>query len=98
LPLIVPLIFITSLIQTPNSGITIFLSLFPLTSPIAMMTRLSAVQVPFWQLAASLVLLMVTAVILIRATASMFRAQTLLSGSEFSVKILFRTLLQKAES
>jgi ABC-2 type transport system permease protein len=98
LPLIVPLIFITSLIQTPNSGITIFLSLFPLTSPIAMMTRLSAVQVPFWQLAASLVLLMVTAVILIRATASMFRAQALLSGREFSVKILFRTLFQKAES
>jgi ABC-type Na+ efflux pump, permease component len=95
MPMVVPLVFISQLIQTPNSGLTTFLSLFPLTSSITMMTRLSATHVPVWQLIASLVLLAGTAVLLVRAAAGMFRAQTLLSGSSFSLKSYFRTLLGK---
>ena len=95
MPMIVPMVFISQLIQTPNSSLTIFLSLFPLTSSVTMMTRLSAIEVPVWQLLVSLALLAGTAVFLVRAAAGMFRAQTLLSGSTFSTKVFFRTLLGK---
>ncbi len=96
LPLIVPLMLISSLIGQPNSAVSLFLSLFPLTSPIAMMTRLAAVTVPLWQLLLAVVLLAGTALLLMRSVAGMFRAQTLLSGQSFKVKLFFRALLGKA--
>jgi ABC-2 type transport system permease protein len=68
------------------------LSLFPLTAPVAMMTRLAASNVPLWQILLSAALLAITAVLIIRAVAGMFKAQTLLSGQPFDLKLLFSTL------
>jgi ABC-2 type transport system permease protein len=96
IPLIIPLMFISLLIQTPNSTLSIVLSLFPLTSPVAMMTRLAATQVPLWQLGISLVLLALTAVYLIRTSAGLFRAQNLLSGKSMSAKGFIQAMLGKA--
>lgn len=92
LPMIVPLMFLTTLIQDSNGPISVGLSLFPLTAPVAMMTRLAAGDVPIWQpfLAAGIVL--VTAGLVTRAVAGMFRAQTLLSGQTFSMKLFFATM------
>lgn len=60
LPIMMPIIFsfvmLTKVVQDPHSGLAIFGSLFPLTSPIVMMGRLPF-GVPGWQLALSLVLL-----------------------------------------
>ena len=44
LPLFIPLMLNSALIEAPNSGLTTFLSLFPLTSPVTMITRLAAGQ------------------------------------------------------
>ena len=92
LPLIVPMMFISVLIQEPDGTLALVLSLFPLTSPVAMMTRLAATSVPAWQLLLSAVLLVATTVFLIRAVGSMFRAQTLLSGQPFEIKRFFSAL------
>ena len=96
LPMIVPIMLSSILIQKPNSALSIGLSLFPLTSPVSMMTRLAAANVPLWQLVLSVLLLLLTAWFLLRATAGMFRAQTLLSGQEFKLKLLFYALIGKA--
>ncbi|MFZ6019843.1 MAG: ABC transporter permease, partial [Chloroflexota bacterium] len=56
LPLIIPLMFISLLINRPDAALSIGLSLFPLTSPVAMMTRLAATPVPIWQLGLAAVL------------------------------------------
>lgn len=92
IPLIVPLMFISMLIQTPDSTFSVILSLFPLTSPVAMMTRLAATQVPFWQIGIALVLLALTAVYFIRASAGLFRAQNLLSGKSMATKDFIRAM------
>jgi ABC-2 type transport system permease protein len=84
------------LINEPDSLISVFLSLFPLTSPVAMMTRLAAGSVPIWQILLAAALLAGTAVLVVRAVARMFRAQTILSGQPFSRKMFFNTLLGKA--
>ncbi len=92
-PLIVPLFFINVLIEKPSEALAVGLSLFPLTSPIAMMTRLAASDVPLWQPLLAVALLLATAVLIVRAVAGMFRAQTLLSGQEFSLRRFFAALL-----
>jgi ABC-2 type transport system permease protein len=96
LPMIVPIFFISAVVASPNGGIATFLSLFPLTAPVGMMTRLSAGTVPLWQIMVSVGLLIFTAVLIVRAVSGLFRAQTLLSGKEFSLGLFFRSLAGRA--
>jgi ABC-2 type transport system permease protein len=84
LPLMLPLWFNWALIQTPQGGLAVGLSLFPLTSPLAMMTRLAAGHVPLWQVLISLSVLAATTYALVLLSARFFRADTLLSGSELN--------------
>ncbi len=92
IPMIIPLILISTLINAPNGVISMVLSLFPLTAPVAMMARLSAGVVPIWEILLSIGLLAITAVLIIRSVAGMFRAQTLLSGQAFNFKVFFKAL------
>jgi ABC-2 type transport system permease protein len=87
LPLMVPLFLGSSVfMQAPNSALAIVLSLFPFSAPVAMMARLSAGGVAWWQPVLSAALLVITIVIIVRTVASMFQAQELLSGQPFSLK------------
>jgi len=92
-PLIIPLFLFAALIEKPNGAVATGLSLFPLTAPVAMVTRLVAGDVPLWQLGVAIGLLLVTAAAVLRAVAAMFHAQTLLSGQPFSAGRFFRALL-----
>ena len=96
LPLIIPLLFSSIFMEDPNGAIATGLSLFPLTAPVAMMARLAAAGVPWWQPFVAAVLLAATAFIIVRAVAGMFRSQTLLSGQAFNLKVYFRALLGRA--
>jgi len=81
LPLMIPYLFRNIFIQTPNSPLAVALSLFPLTAPASMITRLAAINVPLWQIAASLGGLAVTAFFIVQVSARFFRADTLLSSA-----------------
>jgi ABC-2 type transport system permease protein len=96
LPLMVPL-FLSSTVfmQAPNGAIATVLSLFPLSAPVAMMARLSAGGVGWWQPWLAVILLAATAVLIVRLVAGMFRAQALLSGQAFNLKIYLRALAGK---
>jgi ABC-2 type transport system permease protein len=95
IPLIIPLMFMNSLVSDSNGGIAVGLSLFPLTSPVAMMARLAAGTVPVWQILLSAAILAVTALLTIRAVAGMFRAQTLLTGQSFKLRNFMLALAGK---
>lgn len=95
-PLIIPIFLINVLIEEPHSLVSTIMSIFPFTAPVAMMTRLAAGDVPFWQPVLSAALLAVTAMLVIRAVARMFHAQTILSGQSFSRKLFFNALLGKS--
>lgn len=94
-PLIIPMFLINVLISDPHGTISTVMSLFPLTAPVAMMTRLSAGGVPFWQPVVAALLLAATAVLVVRSVAGMFRAQVLLSGQSFNRRMFFKALLGK---
>lgn len=84
------LIVVTPIGQNdPHGPLATGLSLFPLTAPVAMIMRLTIGGVPFWQLALGAVLMALTAVLIVRASARMFQAQNLLSGQPFSAGRFF---------
>jgi ABC-2 type transport system permease protein len=91
-PLIVPMFLMNILIEAPNGTVSTALSIFPLTSPIVMMTRLSAGGVAWWQPPVAAVLLALTVLVVVRAVAGMFRAQTILSGQPFNIRRFFLAL------
>lgn len=81
LPLMIPLWFNPAITTNPNGTVAIVLSLIPLTSPVAMMTRLASGSVPLWEILLSAGLLAVTTYGLVLLAARFFRADTLLSNA-----------------
>ncbi|MCB2209380.1 ABC transporter permease [bacterium] len=97
LPMIIPLMLVGVIIEQPNATLPMILSLFPLTGPTTMMTRLAVSPVPLWQLILSAGLLLGSVILMIQAVARMFRAQTLLTGKKFSLGLYIKVLLGKNE-
>lgn len=99
---IIPLFFgyvfglMAPLVDATSSGLLVFLSFFPLTSPVVMVMRLTDGLVPLWHLLLSFILLFLTAYYALQMVAAMFHAQNLLSGQAFSVKRYFRALAGRA--
>jgi ABC-2 type transport system permease protein len=81
IPLIIGFIASQVVIQNPDSGFGIALSLFPLTSPITMMMRIPF-GVPTWQLITSMVLLVATFIGTIWLSGRIFRVGILLFGKK----------------
>jgi ABC-2 type transport system permease protein len=93
LPLIVVYVFLAIIVERPDSPLAIAFSLFPLTSPVGMIARMAATEVPLWQPALAALFQLLTAILSVRLVARLFHAQTLLSGQPFSVKRFFGALL-----
>ena len=89
LPLLLPLWLNFAFISDSNGTLATALSLFPLTAPTSMMTRIAAGNVPLWQILFSLVGLAITTYLLVLFAARFFRADTLLSTSSFHWKRVF---------
>ncbi len=79
MPAILPLLFLTSFVEQPHSLLAVLFSLIPFTAPITMMVRLTQGGVPAWQIVASIALMILFIVGLLRLVARLFRTQTLLS-------------------
>ena len=93
IPLVIPLALLAPVIGNPNGTLAVILSLFPLTSPVSMMTRLAAGTVPIWQLLIAIGLLLSSIYWVIQSVSRFFRAQYLLSGKEFKVKYFLNALI-----
>ncbi len=78
--------------EQPHNPLITALSLFPVTSPLNMVQRLTTGEVPWWQPVVAAALLMIAVFLAIRAAARLFRAHNLLSGQPFTPKVLIRAL------
>lgn len=56
LPVILTIMFIGNVVAAPNGTLAVVLSLIPLFSPILMTVRIAATDVPWWQIATSMLL------------------------------------------
>jgi len=88
IPITIPVIlafYITiAAIQSPNSGLAVWSSMFPLFSPIVMPARLPF-DPPWWQVLVSIILLIGTAVALVWLSGRIYRVGILLYGKKVSV-------------
>ncbi len=75
-----PLIFMQLILTNPDSSLSVFLSLFPLTSPVAMLARMGATAVPAYQVLASIFILFVSVHGVILLSSRLFRAYLLMYG------------------
>lgn len=91
LPLLIPVWLNNVFTQSPNGGLATFLSLFPLTAPTSMVTRLVTGGVPAWQPAVGLLGLAATTYLFVLLSARFFRADTLLS----SASLQWRRIVQE---
>jgi ABC-2 type transport system permease protein len=80
IPAVIPLYFLSIFATNPNAPLPTILSLIPITAPLAMTQRLVITEVPSWQIALSLGLLLLSVVFTMWAAGRVFRVQTLLAG------------------
>jgi ABC-2 type transport system permease protein len=80
LPFILPFLFFTRILIEPNSPLAVALSLIPFTAPVTLTLRLSLVPVPAWQIALSLAILALTALLSLWLAGRLFRLGMLRYG------------------
>ena len=90
MPIIVSIIFLQAVIEAPNSGLSVALSLIPFTSPIPMVVRVAMIDVPLWQLVLSLSLLAGTFVGAVWISSRIYRIGILSYGKKPSIREIMR--------
>ena len=95
-PVILPLMLgiyvgFFSVIENPHGSISTIFSMIPLTSPIVMLMRIPF-GVPWWELAISVGLLIITNFGVIWLAAKIYRVGILMYGKKASYKELFKWL------
>jgi ABC-2 type transport system permease protein len=85
-PLMLPVLLNVVFINDPDGYLATIFSLFPLTSPVAMITRMVAGSVPLWQTSLGLASLAITTYLVVLLSARFFRPDTLLSSEAFTWK------------
>ena len=94
LPIIASLMFMGVILENPESNASLFLSLFPFTSPILMMARLPF-GVPDWQLILSISLLILFVIFALWFAGRIYRVGILTSGSKITYKLLWKWFVMK---
>jgi ABC-2 type transport system permease protein len=90
-PLILTLLLMPAMVGQPSGGLTVWLSIIPFTSPVAMLMRIPF-GVPVWQVAVSMLLLLITFPLCIWAAAKVYRSAILRYGQKASWRDVWRFL------
>jgi ABC-2 type transport system permease protein len=80
------------ILRDPNSRTSVVLSLVPFLSPVLMILRIAMQTPPFWQIALSLALSLVTTAAVVYFSAKIYRVGVLMYGKRPSLVELFRWL------
>jgi len=91
IPIILALMVAMGTMQNPESSLSFWCSMIPLTSPIVMMARIPF-GVPYWQLAVSMALILVTFIGFVWMAAKVYRTGILMYGKKTSWKEIWKWL------
>ena len=87
--LVIPMVCSTIIANAPDCSLSIWLSMIPFTSPVAMMLRIPF-GVPIWQVVVSVALLFVTFIIFTWLASKVYRTGILMYGKKVSWKEIFK--------
>jgi len=94
-PLLITLMLATPMMQEPNGTLAVWLSLIPFSSPLAMMIRLPFGGVQTWEIALSMLLLIIGFLGTTWISAKIYRVGILTYGKKASYKDLYKWLRRK---
>ena len=94
IPIILGLVVAMGTMQNPESSLSFWFSIIPLTSPIVMMARIPF-DVPAWEIALSMGLMLLTIVGAVWMAAKIYRTGILMYGKKTSYKELWKWLTYK---
>lgn len=89
LPIFMPLWFISNIMTYPNGPLAMFFSFFPLTAPLTLPMRAVLTEVPAWEIAVTIGVLLLTAVAAIWFASRAFRLGMLRYGKRLAWKEIF---------
>lgn len=95
MPIILGFVIMTQSINNPHSSLAVFGSLFPLTSPIVMMGRITY-DIPAWQLIVSMLLLVGCFLLLTWITGKIYRTGILMYGKKPSWKEMMKWAFRRS--
>ena len=78
--LILPLLLLVFVIRSPDSSLSVFLSLIPFFTPIIMMLRIAVLLPPFIQVGGSIMLLVLTILLMVWLASKIYRVGILMYG------------------
>lgn len=95
IPLMVGLFIMLHTFQHPSSGLSVWASIIPFTSPMVMLARIPFGVVPAWQLILSIVLLIATFVATVYVSAKIYKVGILTYGKKATFKDLWNWIRYK---
>lgn len=99
MPIIFAIVIMMKAVNDPTSGLAVFGSLFPLTSPIVMMARIAhgvPDTVPYWELITSMLLLVLGFMSTTWVAAKIYRTGILLYGKKVTLKEMWKWAWKKS--
>lgn len=85
MPLIIPILVLMFIVQSPNSTLAVVMSLIPLFTPMVMLGRIIVLQPPAWQLGLSIVVMIASIYLSVAFSARVFRVGILMYGKRPSL-------------
>lgn len=95
MPIIIGFVIMVQAVNEPNSSLAVFGSIFPLTSPIVMMGRITY-DIPLWQLLLSMASLIGCFIFFTWLTGKIYRTGILMYGKKPSWKEMMKWAFRKA--
>ncbi len=93
--LIVPILLMMFVMRSPNSSLSIVLSLIPFFAPILMLLRICVLLPPLIQIAGSIVILLLTIFLMLWLTAKIYRVGILMYGKRPSFQEIVKWIRYK---
>lgn len=90
-PLIIAIVCAPMMVDNPDSSLGIWLSMIPFTSPVSMMIRVPF-GVPYWQVAVSLIILILTFILITWLAGKIYRTGILMYGKKPNMKEIWKWL------
>lgn len=90
--LIIPILMSSNLAMGGDTAVGKFLSFFPMTAPIVMLTRVIVHEPAAWEVVVSIAIILVTIVLLTWASGRIFRIGILMTGKKYRFKEMIRWL------
>lgn len=89
MPLLLTIVMVMPIADNPNGQLAFWLSIIPLTSPVAMLTRLPS-GVPLWELLLSMVLMVLFFIFVVWFAAKVYRTGILMYGKKVNWKEIWK--------